>query len=65
MLTSFNYIEQELTVHVQDTGMGMKKEDLERLFSRFGKLEDSRFINHEGIGLGLTICEAIVKANEG
>lgn len=45
--------------------MGIRQEDLKRLFHRFGKLEDSMKINHEGIGLGLTICEAIVEANEG
>ena len=52
-------------MHVKDTGMGIKAEDLNRLFSRFGKLEDSKLMNHEGVGLGLTICEAIVHANDG
>mmetsp|Transcript_35512 Transcript_35512/g.46721 ORF Transcript_35512/g.46721 Transcript_35512/m.46721 type:complete len:91 (-) Transcript_35512:914-1186(-) len=54
-----------MTVHVRDTGQGIKPEDMERLFHRFGKLEDTKELNLDGIGLGLTICEAIVRANEG
>ena len=52
-------------VHVRDSGRGIRKQDLLRLFSRFGKLDDPENINEEGIGLGLTICQAIIKANDG
>ena len=38
---------------------------MNRLFKRFGKLEDPNKLNEEGIGLGLTICQAIVLANQG
>ena len=54
-----------LIVHVKDTGQGIKHEDKKRLFHRFAKLEDTKDLNQEGIGLGLTICEAIVRANDG
>jgi len=54
-----------LVVHVRDSGRGIRKQDLLRLFSRFGKLDDPENINEEGIGLGLTICQAIIKANDG
>lgn len=33
-----------------------------KLFSRFGKLQRTAAINSEGIGLGLTIVQQIVKA---
>ena len=62
---SFNYVEDLLVVHVRDSGRGIRQQDLIRLFSRFGKLDDPEKINEEGIGLGLTICEAIIKANDG
>ncbi len=36
-----------------------------KLFSRFGKLQRTAAINSEGIGLGLTIVQQIVKAAKG
>ena len=52
-----------LVVHVKDSGRGIRREDISMLFRRFGKLEDPTHINAEGIGLGLTICEAIIRVN--
>ena len=63
--SSFNFIESLLVVHVEDTGCGIKHEDLERLFKRFGKLDDPDRLNDEGIGLGLAICQEIIHANQG
>ena len=40
-MSSFNYIEQMLYVHVRDTGKGIAKDDLQKLFKRFGKLKSS------------------------
>ena len=47
----------DLIVHVKDTGAGIAPEDLSKLFSRFGKLHRTAEMNHEGIGLGLTIVK--------
>lgn len=49
-----------LEVQVQDTGIGMKPEDLPKLFKLFGFLEASKEINTQGIGLGLHISKKIV-----
>ena len=46
-----------LIVHVKDTGAGIAPEDIPKLFSRFGKLHRTAEMNHEGIGLGLTIVK--------
>ena len=51
---------QNLIIEVEDSGTGIAKEDLNKLFTRFGKLQRTAEMNHEGIGLGLTIVEAIV-----
>lgn len=50
-----------LTVHVEDTGVGIAREDLSKLFTRFGKLQRTAEMNHEGIGLGLTIVRQVVE----
>ena len=49
-----------LEVQVIDNGIGIKKENQEKLFKMFGFLEDTKEINTKGIGLGLSICRQIV-----
>ena len=46
---------------VIDTGSGIAPEDVPKLFTRFGKLHRTAKMNHEGIGLGLTIVDQIVQ----
>eukprot|EP00347_Sterkiella_histriomuscorum_P016084 403354549 len=53
---------QLLNFKVNDTGVGVPKEDEEKLFKLFGKLETSKQLNTKGIGLGLNICKKIVEA---
>ena len=50
-----------MVIHVEDTGAGIAKQDLPKLFNKFGKLERTALQNSEGIGLGLTIVKAIVE----
>lgn len=44
-----------LCVAVKDTGIGIKPEDMEKLFSKFERIEEKRNRNVEGTGLGMTI----------
>ena len=51
-----------LTVNVKDTGIGIKNENISKLFSLFGKLkQDDPSINKQGIGLGLVISQNLAK----
>lgn len=50
---------------VVDSGPGIKKEDLEKLFGRFQMLEASDGIKRQGTGLGLAICKEIVERHGG
>ena len=43
--SSYNFVEQQLVVHVEDTGYGIKQSDLSRLFKRYSKLEDPNKLN--------------------
>ena len=54
-----------LVVQVTDTGSGIHKNDLPKLFSKFGKLHRTANMNSDGIGLGLTIVKQIVEKSGG
>lgn len=53
-----NYI--FLKVSVADTGIGIKEEDIHKLFIAFKRLEESRNRNIEGAGLGLSITQSLL-----
>ncbi len=50
-----------LTVSVKDTGIGIQKENLEKLFTTFNQVDTKKNREEGGIGLGLAISQAIVK----
>jgi two-component system OmpR family sensor kinase len=50
---------------VSDTGIGIAKEDQERIFSRFVRVDKARSREQGGSGLGLSICKWIVEAHQG
>lgn len=45
-----------LYVEVKDTGIGIKEEDMKRLFESFERLDVERNRNIEGTGLGMSVC---------
>ncbi|MBO4337083.1 MAG: response regulator [Lachnospiraceae bacterium] len=49
-----------LNVSVADTGIGIKKEDMGRLFETFARLEEKKNHNIEGTGLGMTIVSKLL-----
>ena len=50
-----------LHVSVKDTGIGIKKEDLDRLFVAFERIEETRNRNIEGTGLGMAIAQSFLE----
>jgi signal transduction histidine kinase len=50
----------ELVMDVADTGVGMKKKYLKKLFSFFFKIDESRGLNPTGSGIGLAISKQVL-----
>jgi two-component system CheB/CheR fusion protein len=52
-------------ISVADTGIGIKEEDLPRLFQKFEQLDSGISRKYEGIGLGLAITKQLVDMHGG
>lgn len=50
-----------LIFYVKDNGIGISKENMDKLFTKFYQVDTSSRRKHGGTGLGLVICEGIVK----
>ncbi len=54
-----------LIVSVKDSGRGIKKEDIAKLFTKFQRVDEDRNTTIEGTGLGLAITKQLVKMMNG
>ena len=52
---------QFLKISVTDTGIGIPKQDHNKLFKLFGFVKDNQKMNINGIGLGLMIAQKITE----
>jgi signal transduction histidine kinase len=55
--------QNEVTIALEDTGIGISEEDLPKIFNRFYRCDRSR--SFRGIGLGLSLARAIVNSHQG
>lgn len=55
-----NAYEGVLEVAVKDTGIGISKENMEKLFKAFGQIDTKKNRNVEGTGLGLAISKSLI-----
>lgn len=54
----------EVEISVSDTGIGIGKEHLERLFDRFYRTDKARSRDKGGTGLGLSVVKGILSAHQ-
>lgn len=52
-------------ISISDTGIGIKKEDIGRLFNNFEQLESGSTRKYSGAGLGLSISKKLVEIHSG
>ena len=65
----FKRIEDEpnsvlLLISIKDTGIGIKEEDIKKLFMEFERIEEERNRNIEGTGLGMAITKNLLYLNK-
>ena len=55
----------KLVFSVEDTGMGIREEDLDKLFGSFQQVDTKKNYKKEGTGLGLAISKNLVELING
>ena len=51
----------KLIISVEDSGRGIKKDDVDKLFTKFQRLDEDRNTTIEGTGLGLAITKQLIE----
>jgi two-component system sensor histidine kinase BaeS len=65
VILSANDREDRVELSVQDNGLGLDADELERIFDRFYRGDKSRHRDEGGSGLGLTIAKSMVEGQGG
>jgi two-component system OmpR family sensor kinase len=58
-------IGQKVLILVKDTGIGIKPEEIPRLFTKFHRGSDTLVYNYEGTGIGLYVTKLIIEEQKG
>ncbi len=56
---------QWVKISVKDSGMGIKKEDIGRIFNKYEQVSQNTTSGISGLGLGLSICKTIIDLHGG
>jgi nitrogen-specific signal transduction histidine kinase len=56
---------KNIFIHVKDSGSGISKKDLSKLFAKFSRIDNPKNIDIEGSGLGLYLAKYLAKLHDG
>lgn len=64
---SIDFIEDSSTLQttVEDTGIGIDSKDFDKLFTPFSQLNTTKYFEHHGVGMGLTISKKMAELMHG
>lgn len=62
---SMNDLNNAVEVHIKNSGIGIKADELSKVFERFYKVDKSRSLDAKGAGLGLYIVKMMVEMHGG
>lgn len=62
---SCRQVDDMIQVSVTDEGMGIKAQDIEKLFNRFYRIESTETHTISGFGIGLYLCAEIIQRHHG
>ncbi len=60
-----NITDQQMEISVEDTGVGIAEDELEKVFDKFFRSQDPRVQEQTGTGLGLALAQEVVRLHGG
>ena len=64
VIIDFDDFDDKIQISIKEQGVGIKQDDLDRIFERFYRVDKSRNRNNGGSGLGLAIVKHILEAHK-
>jgi len=61
----FKTVDNMAVISIKDEGMGIKPQDIDKLFERYSRIESKHTQNISGFGIGLYLCSEIIQRHEG